>query len=134
MTPSQKGNMDHIKGSYVTHTSTTKKVKNLGWLLRHWKDVISFRLVLGQSSDLHLCAHLRGGVCYHTDYACLTVCWRWLDRPVFKDAKVVVIDVNKAGEFTIGDTKWREIKSKFDHIYSGIEFVQVIKEFKASLT
>lgn len=65
-----------------------RKVKNLGWLLRNWQKVESFcfdyrpddkRMVDGQ-----LVANLRDGGKYVTDYASLSVCWNWLDRPVFR--------------------------------------------------
>lgn len=92
-----------------------KAVKNLGWLLRHWSQVewLGFnyspddrRMIDGQ-----LVAKLRDGTTYLTDYASLSVCWNFLNRPVFKGVEFRLWnmgpDTHKV--FTIGDAEWARI-------------------------
>ena len=67
-----------------------KPVKNLGWLLRHWKAVESFTIephppvTHGFEPDAVLIAHLKGGVIYKTGFSCSSILRDWLNRPVFR--------------------------------------------------
>ena len=58
-----------------------KQVKNLGWLLRHWKDVKNFDVTLTKG-EITLTAFSDDWF-YTTDYASLSVLHNWLNRPVF---------------------------------------------------
>ncbi len=61
-----------------------KQVKNLGWLLRHWREVKSFDVCpSGNSSyEAHVTAFSDDWF-YTTDYASLRVLHKWLNRRVF---------------------------------------------------
>jgi hypothetical protein len=77
----------------VTYANgTTRQVKNLGWLLRHWKNVEQIQVsapwtnaegrlvvILGQS-----CAHMS----YDTLFMSRAVLHNFLDRPVFRGVPV----------------------------------------------
>ena len=74
-------------------TGASRPVRNLGWLLRHWKGVESFRVTLPQGHrfghcDVVLSAALRDGSCYMTNFADRTVLAGFLDRPVFRGVEV----------------------------------------------
>lgn len=62
-----------------------RRVKNLGWLLRHWKEVnrIQVRENDNPDDDAYLVAHMDDGSLYRTGWACRDVCFDWLRRPVF---------------------------------------------------
>lgn len=77
---------------------TPKPVKNLAWLLRNWREVESFRFYYapdGRCNDGVLSARMRDGRFYRTDFASLTVCFRFLRRSVFDGLKLTVL----RGEF-----------------------------------
>jgi hypothetical protein len=63
------------------------RVKNLGWLLRHWKEVTHFTVSSPLSRravyDCYLYAHLTDNRCYESDFASTSLLWRWLQRPIF---------------------------------------------------
>lgn len=101
----RKGNKRKANiGSKVVRGGKAKAVKNLGWLLQHWKDVESFEVTEGGkfgSSDVVLRAWLhtvddhgiktrypdRGptsGDYYETDFASRSVLADFLQRPVFE--------------------------------------------------
>lgn len=67
-----------------------KAVKNLGWLLRHWRDVSSLEIrhFPGEEGNLRgarvLAAQLRDGREYNAVFEDRSVLLRWLDRPVFR--------------------------------------------------
>jgi hypothetical protein len=78
--------------SIVFHAdgSVARQVQNLGWLIRHWKDVKSFDIsegpVASTSWDAVMVAHLNNGGAYVTTWADKTVLRDWLHRPVFRGA------------------------------------------------
>ena len=73
-------------------------VKNLGWLLRHNREVLHFEVfeinVAGKgyrhswTKDVRLVAHLIGGSTYETEFADRLVLYEWLDRPIFRGRPV----------------------------------------------
>lgn len=76
-----------------------RKVKNLGWLLRHWKSVGSFDVTLPVDSvrGVTLTAHLHGhdkGYIFVVDFADRSVLWNFLNRPVFAGVTVTWLDGN----------------------------------------
>lgn len=99
-----------------------KAVKNLGWLLRHWKDVewlgFNYAPDSKRKIDGQLVAKLTDGSTYLTDYASLSVCWNWLDRPIFRGREFRlrrIHDPLDAGrKFIIGNPNWKRI-NKLDH-------------------
>lgn len=81
---------------YQDHTrSNGKEVKNLGWLLRNWKNVKEFRVytqnLTNPADDAILTAEMRDGRIYETGFADKIILNRFLRRPVFY-ALVVVWD------------------------------------------
>ena len=64
------------------------QVKNLGWMLRHWREIerVAFLYTGGPlpAPDGVLVAHLRGGGTYQTAFASWSVCVLFLDRPVLR--------------------------------------------------
>lgn len=94
--------------SYVVNKDGTyKEVSNLGWLLRHWDEVESFRVEGGQTRviiidekgkrkhwsipdeprdyfDSVMIANLRDGRKYVTRWASYDVMLDWLHRPKFR--------------------------------------------------
>jgi hypothetical protein len=82
-------------GSFLYDADGTeiKEVANLGWILRHWKDVERIRVTpIFKTDDVtnpdHWdCAvifYLNDGRYYATPFASSSVCLDWLDRPVFR--------------------------------------------------
>lgn len=72
-------------GSFIIKPDgTERRVKNLGWLLRHWRSVdrIVVRTTRTQPEAI-LTAHMRDGTRYITGWASLEVLVAWLHRPVF---------------------------------------------------
>lgn len=83
--------MNAMEPAVVTRHGQQRKVKNLGWLLRHWQDVERFE-VRHYDGDASVCeawlvARLKAGGMYETPYASLAVLERWLNRPVFRGLK-----------------------------------------------
>lgn len=75
----------------IPATARGKRVKNLGWLLRHWQEVTSFTIKAhppvdedGFTPDCVLIAHLNDGGEYKTGFSSAEVLHGWLDRPVFR--------------------------------------------------
>jgi hypothetical protein len=63
-----------------------RHVKNLGWLLRHWKEVEAFTLAKmprGHAWDGYMVAHLSDGGEFRTRWASVEVMLRWLRRTTF---------------------------------------------------
>lgn len=84
-------------------------VRNLGWLLRNWQKVTAFHFDYQPSDswDGRLIAVLKCGGTYVTQYASLTVCFRWLNRPVFKGLPLTIHHKGKAsGMWTIGNAQY----------------------------
>lgn len=89
----------------------TKQVKNLGWLLRNWQQVheISFEFNTDDKYDGKLIVLLTNGGKYITGFACLAVCFDWLNRPVFKGQNFTVYSSNKIlSSWVIGDEKYNK--------------------------
>lgn len=64
-----------------------RTVKNLGWLLKHWRDMPEFRVYDSCYGSITLEARMqRTGTRYRTTFASLVVLWDSLDRPVFRGA------------------------------------------------
>lgn len=65
-----------------------RHVKNLGWLLRHWKEIVRFDWITNPNAyrwpDGTLSAYLRDGDVYRIEWGSGTVCQRWLNRPIFR--------------------------------------------------
>ena len=81
---------------------------NLGWLLRHWQQVESFDYEYrgGQRGSDELRARLRDGRVYATDFADLTVCFHWLNRPTFQG---LPLTVNQTAHWTIGSPAYKRV-------------------------
>lgn len=91
----------------------TKSVKNLGWLLRNWQQVhkIWFEVDSNNQNDGNLNVLLRNGGIYSTEFASLTVCFNWLNRPVFKGRNFTIYKKGNLGsvsEWIIGDEKYKQ--------------------------
>tara|TARA_Y100000310_G_scaffold339913_1_gene434088 strand:- start:494 stop:781 length:288 start_codon:yes stop_codon:yes gene_type:complete len=71
-------------------TEKVREVKNLGWLLRHWKEVTYFDVSPSEfgPGGAHLVAVLKDSVRYETEFACASVLRGWLKRPVFKGVRL----------------------------------------------
>lgn len=79
-----------------------KPVKNLGWLLRHWKEVNGFTLAKlpdGGAWDAVMLAHLNDGGYFMSTWADASVMLQWVKRPVFSglpgttDDELVTVDL-----------------------------------------
>jgi hypothetical protein len=79
-----------ISPSTVTRSGKERKVKNLGWLLRNWKNIVRIHVSTGKllnaSDDAYMWVEMRDGSTYETGWADRGVCWDWLDRPVLRGA------------------------------------------------
>ena len=98
----------------VTRNGKVKTVKNLGWLLSHWKEVKSFTLT--RTNDhlpkpaAMLVVNLRDyGGKYETDFASYSVCLFWLNRPVFRTVPIVLDD---GTETTVGSKDYERIMER----------------------
>lgn len=78
-----------------------REVKNLGWLLRRWKEVDHLTIktrretwyahgAVGWHPEAELTAKMRGGVVYRTTFASLAVLIDWLHRPSFYSCTVTI--------------------------------------------
>lgn len=90
-----------------------KAVKNLGWILNHWKEVdyLGFNFSPQGMNDGEFIAKLRDGSVYLSQYASLSVFWNWVKRPVFIGVKLKV-RVNFNGPlrvFTVGNDEFNRI-------------------------
>lgn len=78
-----------------------KTVRNLGWILRHWKDVESFTITDEGNARAWGCklrANLKDGAVYETNFADRDVCYKFLHRPSFHGIRVEWFNL----EFRIG--------------------------------
>ena len=76
--------------TYIRIGGTTKSVKNLGWLLRHWKEVSRIKLIkLDQEATV--IAHLSGDDIFSSDFASFEVAKGFLDRPVFRGLPIEIV-------------------------------------------
>ena len=65
--------------------------------------------------DGQLVAYLRNGDKYICDYSSLSVCWHWLDRPVFRGREFTLAygpGYHVSRVFVIGDDMWKQIDRK----------------------
>ena len=71
-----------------------KKVKNLSWLLKSWRQVKEFRVytkdLSNPSDDAYLVAELHTGSKYETGFASSSILTDFLKRPVFYDLAVSI--------------------------------------------
>ena len=103
-------------------------VKNLGWLIRNWQGIeyMGFNYYPDSKNmiDGELIAKFRNGTTYLTDYASLSVCWDWLNRPIFQGLPFRLVRPNQTDnnrqDFTIGDAEWKRINR--------LEYAQFQKE------
>lgn len=67
-----------------------KSVKNLGWLLTHWKDIKSLEVIKSrrQGTDATLIAYMRDSKVFATPFADRSVLAKFLNRPVFEGRDV----------------------------------------------
>jgi hypothetical protein len=74
-----------------------KQVKNLGWLLRHWKDVKNFDVCLSGNSfpSEYTLTAFSDDWFFITDYASLSVLHSWLNRPVFVGLPINWLSANQ---------------------------------------
>lgn len=90
-----------MNAELIRPDGTSRQVKNLGWLRRHWKDVEGFRLVrLTQKRREYpqweglMVAYLKGTVpfCeYRVLWANSELMLSWLDRPIFRGLPVMLV-------------------------------------------
>jgi hypothetical protein len=71
-----------------TLTGKAKHVSNLGWLLRNWQRVETIIIQdapggLQIEQDGKMIVILDNGLEYSCLWADLSICWKWLQRPVF---------------------------------------------------
>ena len=72
----------------VLKNGKQRKVKNLGWLLRHWKEIEYINVFETRDSyDLLMYVKLVDSY-YITRWASRIVCWEWLLRPTFYDLPI----------------------------------------------
>ncbi len=98
--------------SIVRDGDTIKPVKNLGWLLSHWKEVASFRVekhprvFAGQlQPDCVLIAILKDGRTYESGFYSLAVLSDWLHRPIFYGLALVDLTGNALPPILSKETK-----------------------------
>jgi hypothetical protein len=72
----------------VQTDGTSRTVKNLGWLLRHWAEVQQFELRSNRDGTGRMVAYLTRDRRYETDWASCTLAARWIHRPVFAGVPV----------------------------------------------
>lgn len=82
-------------GAVVVSGDQVREVKNLGWLLRNWRDVDRFEILTkGEFTNryglngAYMIAHLRSGRRYETPWLSLDALRDWLKRPVFDGVPV----------------------------------------------
>lgn len=79
--------MDETKDRFpeVKKGDKVRKVKNLGWLLRHWQEVDAISVIEWGEGGAFMVAWLSTGKgdYYAATWASATVCRAWLARPVF---------------------------------------------------
>lgn len=88
-----------IKTYIQTSSGNKRPVKNLGWLLRNWKNVKRFIVMESSKPNVEcfLTAELRNDVgpnrmrggFYRTDFASREVLAHWLVRPIFLGVKIL---------------------------------------------
>lgn len=105
-TPNLPAEINDLSYAAVWDGEAWRRVKNLGWLLRNWKSVVTFIVSAGNSRyDARLIAVMRDGKYYATPFADQTVLAHWLDRPVFHTVTVLwfgtPLTIGKRFELTV---------------------------------
>jgi hypothetical protein len=77
----------------VRRNGKTKVVKNLSWLLRHWRSTRSFEV--GIAADGYTLTAFGDDWVFTTPYASLSVLHDWLNRPVFVGLPVAWLVADK---------------------------------------
>ncbi len=100
--------------SYIENRDGKKReVRNLGWLIRNWRAVESFRFEMNKETsrcDGLLIAHLRDGGKYVSEYASLSVCFNWLKRPIFQGQTLTIVSAQgRATTWVIGNARYKEV-------------------------
>lgn len=80
-------------------------VKNLGWLLRHWKEVVDLEVMDDYNGDATLVANLGEDDWYLADFASRSVLHDWLNRPVFKGVLVTWFGI----KCKVGDEVYKKL-------------------------
>lgn len=99
--------------TYLIRNGKVTPIKNLGWLLRNWQQVkwlgFNWERDGRHIADGQLVAKFKDGGAYFTDYVSLSVCWRFLNRPVFRGLpfRLCRMQDGMTSEWTIGDDAWR---------------------------
>lgn len=98
------------KGCYVYRDGKVNQVKNLGWLLRHWKEIEYFEVGNVTLSDDNTFSHALRAVgndwIYETEYPSLSALHSWLNRPTFKGLVVNWLFDTKV---KIGSSEYKEL-------------------------
>lgn len=75
----------------IRQDGSKKIVKNLGWLLRHWKEVDSFNIDTSRSEySPSLTAHMNNGDRFVSYWADSSILLNWIKRPVFYGLPVII--------------------------------------------
>lgn len=78
----------------LTKNGKTRTVKNLGWLLRNWREVESFKLAKHgkfPNDEGRMTAFLKCGGKYETGWASFDLMQEWIKRPVFFGLKAEIV-------------------------------------------
>ena len=86
----------------IRSDGSQKRVKNLGWLLRHWKEVESLSINTRYSKDVAtLTAHMDNGDRFVSYWADSSILLNWIKRPVFFGLPVII----DGGEYVVEPVK-----------------------------
>src|SRR6185369_1263255 len=92
---------------FVSRDGKQAPVKNLGWLLRHWRDISYVRMDYKPEKlpcDAVLCANFKDkSGFYMAQWADASIMYRWLNRPVFRGLPANI------GHNRYGTSYWTEI-------------------------
>ena len=84
-----------------TEAGEVRWVKNLGWLLRHAREVVAFEVFEiehrsgMQVKDVRMIAHVDNGSTFETEWADRRVCYKWLDRPLFRGLPIAWFSIKR---------------------------------------
>ena len=104
-----------MSATITSNAGRTRTVKNLGWLLRNWQSVESFAVTLpadgrpGADWECGILANLKersGDRAYFSDFASLSVLFRWLNRPVFRGHHLSFRLPDSSAEWVIGSPEY----------------------------
>lgn len=101
--------------SAIGNPCKIRKVKNLGWILRHWKDILSVKFHYNRlesfTNDGLVEFYLLDGRKYFTDYASFDVFLNWIDRPIFRGLPLTIASFGKSfGHLMIGSHEFRKFR------------------------